>query len=424
MRITINPGTISGMVTAPPSKSMTQRAYAAALLHNGQTTIHYAGRSQDEQAALNAAIALGAKVLNENEHNISLSSAGINPHTTTVDCGESGLAARLFTPIAALWHSEIMMTGAGSLLRRPMELFRETLEPLGATLPDFDGHLPLNIKGPLHPCDITIDASGGSQLLSGILFALSYAATSPITITVNNLKSKPYIDLTLEVLTRFGRPARHTDHREFYIDPALFTHADTVDISIEGDWSGAANLLVAGAITGSATVGNLDMKSPQADRAIIDVLKTAGAQITITGNTITVNSAPLRGFEFDATDSPDLFPILAILAMKCEGDSYIKGVHRLFHKESNRAESISEMLEGFGVHFSIEDDVLCIPGAKRIRPTLIHSYNDHRIVMAAAVGGLCASGPVEIAGAEAVNKSYPLFFNDLSLLGATYMAIM
>ena len=238
-----------------------------------------------------------------------------------------------------------------------------------------------------------------------------------MVITVSDLTSKPYIDLTLDVLSQFGKHISHNNYKEFRIDPSLFRIIDVVEIRIEADWSSAAALLVAGAIGGSVTIENLRLDSTQSDKVILDVLRSAGAEIIIEERTITVKCAPLRAFEFDATHCPDLFPVLAILAACCNGESTISGVHRLFNKESNRAESISEMLENFAVPFSLEDDSLCITGVRKLQGTVIDAYHDHRIVMAAAVGALRASGPVDILHAGAVNKSYPGFFDDLIACG-------
>ena len=422
MQVTVYPGNIHGATVAPSSKSMTQRAYAVALLHHGTTIISNAGDSNDELAALDAIQALGANIIQRTQGKIEISGTGVVPITDTVNVGESGLSARLFIPIAALSDQQLTITGDGTLLKRPLTGVEQSLKAIGVNLLNFNGFIPISIQGPVVPDSITIDASGGSQLVSGLLFALSYAAQQPVTLTVQKLTSKPYIDMTLAVLAQCGRPITHKQYKEFYIDPATFTVPEQLTINVEGDWSGAANLLVAGAIAGDVIVHNLDIHSQQADRAIYDILHNAGADIAVSGSSIQVKNSRLNGFEYDATDSPDLFPILAILAANCMGDSRITGVHRLFTKESNRAESISEMLEGFDVPFSIEDDTLCIEGVQKLRGTVIDSYADHRIVMAAAVGALNASGPVDIYAAEAVNKSYPGFFNTLSLLGVNTTA--
>ena len=417
MQATIDPGYISGILTAPPSKSITQRAFAAALLHTGNTIIHNAGRSVDEMAALRVIQQLGSTIIAETQDHIEVISTGIHPVSDHINCGESGLSARLFTPIAALSGQSITVNGAGSLLHRLMDGFKEALSLLDVAVSNFNGYLPITVMGPLQANHIKLSAESSSQFLSGLLFAYSYSAKEPVVVEVSELKSKPYIDLTLDVLAHFGKTIRHDNYRQFHIDPSLFTLTDTVEINIEADWSSAAYLLVAGAIAGSVMVKNLNVYSKQADNAILELLKNAGAEIIIEGNSVTAKKSRLSAFEFDATHCPDLFPVLAILAACCDGESYITGVHRLFNKESNRAESISEMLENFAVPFSLEDDSLCITGVRRLQGTVIDCYNDHRIAMAAAIGALRANGRVDIAHADAVNKSYPSFFNDLISCG-------
>ena len=416
MQATIEPGSIAGTIAAPPSKSYTQRVFAAALLNKGKAIVHGAGSSADESAALHIIRQLGAEVVARSANVIEILSQGVRPVSSAIHCGESGLAARLFTPIAATVDAPVSIEGAGSLLQRPMKGFAEVLPTLGVGITG-GAYLPITVKGPLQPQSVSINAADSSQFLSGLLFACCSNAIEPVTITVEGLASKPYIDLTLAVLRQFGYPLLHSDYKEFHIDPALFTHKDVVAINVEGDWSSAANLLVAGTIGGDITVSNLDLNSTQADRAILQVLQLAGASVAVSEGSVSAKRARMSSFEFDATDCPDLFPVLAILAACCDGESYITGVHRLFHKESNRAHSISEMLDNFAVPFSVEDDVLCVTGVRRLRGTVIDGYNDHRIVMAAAIGALRASGPVDILQADAVSKSYPAFFEDLISCG-------
>lgn len=417
MKAIINPGDVNGIITAPPAKSLTQRAYAAALLHIGKTIIHNAGISEDENAALQVIRQLGAKIVSHPDNTFEITSSGVAPISAAIDCRESGLAARLFTPIAALCDKRIQIEGVGTLLRRPMDGFGEILPGLNVYLTGFNGTLPFSLQGPLQPKDIKIDAGDGSQFLSGLLFAFSSAAIRPVTIRVSGLKSKPYIELTLEVLAHFGKIITHKNYQEFYIDPSAFVPVGDLEMTVDGDWSSAAYWLVAGAIAGDMALLNLRQESKQADVAILKVLQDAGAQTTWIGNSILVKKTKLNAFEFDATDTPDLFPALSVLAAFCDGESHIRGVHRLFHKESNRVESITEMLHDFAVPFSVEDDMLFITGVQKVQGTIIDSYHDHRIVMAAAIAALRANGPVEISFAESVNKSYPDFFKELMACG-------
>jgi 3-phosphoshikimate 1-carboxyvinyltransferase len=395
---------------------MMQRACAAALLHKGKTIINNPGTSRDDKAAINIIQQLGAKVT-VTENRIEVISSGVAPVIDHISCGESGLSARLFTPIAALSDKPIRVEGEGSLLQRPMNELGHILPELGVRVNGFTGKLPFDVQGPLQARTIKIDGSVSSQYLSGLLFAYCFSATTEVLIKVDELASTPYIDMTLQVLEHFGRPVRREKYHSFFINPALFTDAETVEITIEGDWSSAAAFLVAGAIAGEVSLEGLDTSSLQADRFIMKVLDEAGAAIVIDEGRIKVSKSRLKPIEFDLSNSPDIFPLVAILACHCDGESYIKGMHRLWHKESNRAESIAEMLLQFEVFFSIEDDVLCVTGNEEMWACYIDSYNDHRIVMAAAIGALGAGGVVVIDNVESVNKSYPAFFEDLMSLG-------
>lgn len=420
MQAIVNPSSVSGTRTAPASKSSMQRACAAALIRKGQTILHNPGASADDQAALNIIRQLGADVRSEDER-VVIDSKGINPVSTELDCGESGLSIRMFTSIAALSSSEINITGGGSLARRPLNFFDEVLPQLNVSCSTREGYLPLRIKGPLSPADITVDGSLSSQYLTGLLLAYAAADAKDVTITVNNLASKPYIDLTLEVMRSFGlRLPENRNYEEFYFNANGPSNANeqTLNYTVEGDWSGAAFLLVAGAVAGNLVVKGLDVFSSQADKAVLQALMQSGASISIEESRVTVGRARLKPFHFNATDCPDLFPPLAALAAFCEGRSVIEGVHRLKHKESDRAATLQEELGKMGIVIEIQDDLMIITGTDTVRSASVHSHGDHRIAMACAVAALRADGPVTIGHAEAVNKSYPSFWQHLQDSGA------
>lgn len=416
MQVVVSPGYINGTVKVPGSKSMTQRAYAAALLHKGTTIIRNPGTSDDDKAALHVIQQLGAKVHTLANNELEIISHGVNPVSDEIDCGESGLCARLFAPIAAISHLPVTINGKGTLLQRPMLVYKAVFEKLHVTAPDFDGQIPFEVKGPLQVKDITIDGSQSSQFLSGLLFAYAFTAHGAVTITVNDLKSTPYIDMTLSILEQFGKRVVNDSYKSFRIEPAVSIETAPVVIEIEGDWSSAAYWLVAGALNGEVTVENINVNSLQADKAIVEVLQYAGASMSIGFDSVTVRKGRLKAFDYDATHSPDLFPILSILAAYADGESYITGLHRLWHKESNRAESIAEMLMDLEVAFSIEDDYIAITGSRQATGSYVESCHDHRIAMAGAIAALKTRNDVIINDAEAVNKSYPDFFKHLQAL--------
>ena len=421
MNATVSPATINGTLVAPASKSAMQRACAAALLANTKVTLHNPGISNDDAAAIDIIQQLGAQVQKEGETFV-IESNGVQPVGHTLDCGESGLSIRMFTSIAALSNQPITITGHGSLQSRPMGFFNEVLPQLGVECKSEGGKLPLQIKGPLQPKIIMVDGSLSSQFLTGLLMAYSAADAQDVTITVNNLASKPYIDLTLEIIKAFGlKQPVHTDYKTFHFPfkEKAENKKQPIDFTVEGDWSGGAFLLVAGAVAGSIVVKGLDVFSAQADKAILQALVQTGAVMSVSEHSISVGKSSLQPFHFNATDCPDLFPPLVALAAYCKGTSVIEGVHRLTHKESNRALTLQQEFAKLGVEIKLQDDLMIVSGGECIKGATISSHNDHRIAMACAVATLKGDGDVLIEGAASVNKSYPQFWQHLQQLGVT-----
>jgi 3-phosphoshikimate 1-carboxyvinyltransferase len=324
----------------------------------------------------------------------------------------------MFAPIVALGSHQIVLNGRGSLMQRPMNFFDEIFPQLSISIQSNNGKLPIKIQGPLQPKNISIDGSLSSQFLTGLLMSYAKACTTPVSIKVENLKSKPYIDLTLQVLKHFGWHVENRDYKEFYVWPIINPQPAILKYTVEGDWSGASFLLVAGAIAGDISVEGLDAQSVQADKAVIEALKKTGAEIVFDENIISIKRKQLNAFEFDATDCPDLFPPLVALAAYCKGTSSISGVSRLTHKESNRALSLKNEFGKMGVNISIQDDVMFIEGNNPVG-AVVHSHHDHRIAMACAVAAMQADGETVIYEAEAVNKSYPDFYDHLKKLNAS-----
>jgi 3-phosphoshikimate 1-carboxyvinyltransferase len=230
------------------------------------------------------------------------------------------------------------------------------------------------------------------------------------TIQVENAVSKPYLDMTIDLASKFGVRIAHNDYSEFYVEGGQ--HYEAADLAIEGDWSAAAMLMVARAIAGGITLRNISLLSKQADVAVCDALVRAGALVTSEPDSVTIESRDLTAFEFDATQCPDLFPALAALAAVAEGESIIRGTHRLEHKESNRAEAIKQEYEKLGIEVRLEDDAMYIRGGE-IHSAEVNSHNDHRIAMSLAVAALRSDGEITIRDAECVSKSYPDFFTTL-----------
>jgi 3-phosphoshikimate 1-carboxyvinyltransferase len=416
MKVTIHPSQLKGIIQAPASKSSMQRACAAALLSKGASIIYNPGHSNDDKAALDIIQKLGA-VIEVDSSELRVQSQGINPIADEINCGESGLSIRMFTPIVALSDKEITINGSGSLETRPMDFFDDILPQLGVKIKSNDGKLPMTVQGPLVPANIEVDGSLSSQFLTGLLMAYSAAGAKDISIKVKDLKSKPYIDLTLDVMKQFGMNVPENKNYKEFVFHSEIIHDSPRQYTVEGDWSGGAFLLVAGTIAGSITIRGLDLSSTQADRKIMDALMNANAAIAMEAKGIQAHPGGLRGFEFDATDCPDLFPPLVALASYCEGETKIKGVRRLKHKESNRAVTLQDEFDLMGVKIVIEDDTMIIHGGT-VKGADVHSHHDHRIAMACAVAALGANSETVIEEAYAVKKSYPDFYNDLKSLGA------
>ncbi len=416
MIVRIHPTDIQGTVHAPASKSSMQRACAAALLCNGTANIFNPGKSNDDLAAVDVIQKLGAKVITNQDGPLTVESNGIQPVESEIKCGESGLGIRMFTPIAALSNLPLTIGGSGSLLTRPMDFFDKIFPQLGIKIESAGGRLPLKICGPLIPRNIEVDGSLSSQFLTGLLMAFSSSIKNQVTIKVNDLKSKPYIDLTLQVMKDFGMNVPANDNYNSFTFSPFNRQPLTINYTVEGDWSGAAFLLVAGAIAGNITVTGLNINSTQADKNVLQALISCGCSLSIQDKQIEIGPAPLKAFHFDATDCPDLFPPLVALAAYCKGTSVIEGTSRLQHKESNRALTLQEEFGKMGVEITLENNLMLVKGGEGVNSTSVHSRHDHRIAMACAVAALKANGEVEIAEAEAINKSYPDFYKHMASL--------
>ena len=464
----------------PCSKSFAQRAIIAAALADGVSHLRGYSPCGDNEAALQVARMLGADVQkNGSEITVKGISASLgslkqildgdgqpsvaDDGTPRLHVGESGLLTRMMIPLMAqLCPQTVTFTGEKTLLGRPLTGAKEIMEAFGTEAESVNCHpersegsaqalcVPLTVKGPLKPGRTDISGRHGSQIISGLLMGLPFADRNS-TLQVHQPKSIPYMFITLEVLKKFGIKTGNEmlggrDFLESDGDWSLCTDMvfkvkggqkyKAADIDLEGDWSAAANFLVAGAIFGKAELQGLDTTSLQADLSIMDILMDAGASLSQTdgdrGN-ITVQRAPLRAFKVDASNCPDLFPIISVLAAFCQGTSRLAGVGRLANKESDRAKAIIEMLTQMGVKAEIEGDEMVIEGyslAQRLlcqmgkchlehsegsvtggllRGGAYTSHHDHRMVMALKVAALGADSPITIDDEQCVGKSFPQF---------------
>ncbi len=409
MKATATRAVVSGTITPPSSKSYAQRALAISLLCQGESTLTNVDFCSDTISAMNCICSLGADVVKDGESTLIVR-GGIMTKSGGLNIGESGLSTRIFTPLSALCGVPILITGHGSILKRPMELMIEPLRSLGVSIKSNGGYLPIEVCGPIKGGEVECDGSLSSQFLTGLLIALPAAENDSI-IKVDRAVSKPYIDMTIDILKSFGVEVTHNNYQEFFV--AGNQRYQACSYQIESDWSAASTMLVAGAIAGEIRLENLSRTSKQADVAICDAIIAAGASLIEKDGGIEVKKKGLKGFEFDATQCPDLFPALVALAAACEGESRIVGAERLIHKESHRGLTLQGEYAKLGIEVSFEsDDVMIVKGGE-IGGAIVSSHNDHRIAMSLATAALVAKDDIIIEGAECVGKSYPTFYDAL-----------
>jgi 3-phosphoshikimate 1-carboxyvinyltransferase len=324
----------------------------------------------------------------------------------------------MFAPVAALFGGETELEAEGTLRRRPVRMIEAPLIQLGAACSTADGLPPVKVRGPLIGGRAIVDGRESSQLLTGLLVALPLAERDSL-LAVEGLASKGYVDLTLDTMRAFGVEAeRDADFREFRVRGGQAYRP--ADFRIEGDWSGAAFLLVAAAISSaeSLEVEGLEPGSAQPDRAILEALRLCGAEVEASPDIIRVRRGSLSAFSFDATDCPDLFPPLVALAVACDGRTEIRGASRLSGKESDRATALREEFAALGASVEFNGDLMTIRGGMPLAGGRVDSRGDHRLAMAAAIASLRCKNPVDIVGAECVAKSWPSFFEDLARIAS------
>jgi 3-phosphoshikimate 1-carboxyvinyltransferase len=414
MSITVNPGTLTGAVTAPPSKSMTHRHLIVSALADGVSLLESPLRSEDTEATVEALRKLGAAITDVGG-DWEITGGSLTPPSSVIDCHESGTTLRLLTGLCSLLDEPCTLSGAPSLLRRPNKPLLKTLEQLGVQTQSLDGYPPITVKGKMKGGKAMIPGDISSQFMSSIILAAPYAE-NPVDLRITTrLESKPYVEMTLNAMRKSGVKVQHTENMDAFHVPAGRYNARTT--RIEGDWSSAAFLLASGAISGKVHVDNLDVESSQADREILRILDEMGAYIKISGNRVTTEKSMLTAIEADLSDCPDIFPIIACLCSAAEGESRLTGLARLRLKESDRVAAVMEGLGKMGAAVTSIGDVLIINGGA-LHGAVIDPYNDHRIAMSFAVLAQAATSETTIMNPECVSKSYPDFWDDLKQIGA------
>ena len=413
MDITFNGGCARGSVEVPPSKSYTHRAIIMAALSGGRCRIRNPLLSFDTNATADAVRSMGASVVRTDD-GLIIESDGLHAPDRTIDVLNSGTTMRLMTGISALFDSKITITGDESIRKRPMGPLLKALESCGVICSSNDGKAPITIEGPVTENEIRIDGSMSSQFVSSMLMMAPLVGRPIDVIIEGKTVSRPYIDITLSMMRRFGIDVQEKEGR-FHIEAQRYSPCD---YTIPSDFSSAAFPLVAGGLSGKVSVSGLDMNDPQGDKKIVDILASVGCDIAVDGTTVTcsTNGRP-KAMDIDISNVPDLFPIVAVLMSTADGKSRLYGAPQLRFKESDRITSVERMLTVLGADIEGTDDGCIIKGVPRLKGGRIDHLGDHRLMMAASIASLISDGPVSMVDDSCWNVSYPGFVEQMRSIG-------
>lgn len=414
MEVRCTPRTLSGTVRAISSKSDAHRLLICSALADKPTKIHCNVLSKDISATISCLKAIGVKI-ETNGETITVTPTEFQK-TAELDCGESGSTLRFLMPIVSALGINAKISAHGRLPERPLSPLKEEMERHGASF-ETGSEFPLNLSGQLTSGEYELAGNISSQFISGLLFALPILdGDSKITL-IPPIESKSYLDITLSALRKFGIDVQKENN--VYIIKGNQKYRSSDEVTVDGDWSNSAFFLSAGAVSkDGVTVTGLDVNSPQGDKKILEILKRMDAEITIDGDSVTVKRKKLFGTIVNASDIPDLVPIISVVGALCDkGVTHIENAQRLRLKESDRLKAMDELLTKVNAAVSETDDGMIVWGENDLIGGRVEGYNDHRIVMAAAILSCGCALPIDIIGAEAVEKSYPSFFEDFNKLG-------
>ena len=411
MDVRTGPGAVSGSVGSISSKSELHRLIICSALADRPTVIRFRGFSDDVDATLSCASALGA-CIERGEYGVTVRPGAPISGKPVFDCRESGSTLRFILPAATVRYKSACFRGDGRLAERPIEGLMSAMSANGVSFSA--DRLPFETQGTLRPGIYELPGNVSSQYISGLLMSLPLLGGPSTIVLKSRLESASYVDITLSVLERFGIEIVRREN--IYYVPHNQTYRSPGEITADGDWSNAAFFLAAGALGNKITVTGLNMSSSQGDRAVLDIFRDFGAEIITEGENITVRGGHLHGCDVDMTNVPDLLPILAVTAAFAEGQTRFYGASRLRFKESDRLASAESMINGLGGSALQTDDGLIVRGGGLSGGT-VSSFHDHRIAMAAAIASTRCMGSVDILDASAVSKSYPAFYEDFSALG-------
>jgi len=413
------PQHVEGSLEAPTSKAYTHRALVVSLLTPGTSTIEKPLFCDDTKRTLEGVQALGAIVSGESERLKVEGRTTVPAQEARVDCGESGATLRFLAAVAATFPSSTTLTAKGSLSGRPLLPLAEALQSLGAriSVQQKRASLEVKVQGPLRGGSASIPGDISSQFITGLLLAAPLAMKDVNIAVTGRLESRPYVEMTLEVMRIHGIRAETSPNGFRIPAPQPYQAASH---RVPADFSSAAFLLAAGVTAGGElTLSGIQASSLEPDSLMLELLPKIGASLKRNADQVHVCKSDLEGFEFDASDHPDLVLALEVLACQAKGRSEIRGLGRLAYKESDRLRTVPEELGKMGAKISIKDDTVVITGPQHLSGGELSSHHDHRVAMACATASLAAVGTTLIGEAEVVSKSYPEFYNDLGKLGVS-----
>lgn len=415
--VTLSPSKLKGEVVIPTSKSVCHRAVICAGLSEGITNIDNVVFSQDVEATCGAMTNLGVDIeLDKEASKIKVKGAAkLEPRNVSIDCFESGSTLRFLIPVAATTGKKVTFDGRGKLVERPLEDYYKIFDEQQIHYENVDGKLPLTIDGKLKAGEYRIKGDVSSQFITGLLFALPLLEGDSKIIVTTELESKPYVDLTIDALKTFFVEVENVNYKEFIIKGNQKYRAS--DYRVEGDFSQVAFWLVAGSIGADVVCDGMNINSLQGDKAVLEIIKSMGGEISVEGNKIKALPSKTKGTVIDAAECPDLVPVLTVLAALSEGTTEIINAARLRFKESDRLTAITTELNKIGADIEEKEDGLIIRGKEFLKGGNVDSWNDHRIAMALAVASIRCKEPVIIKDSSCIKKSYPNFWEHFRQLG-------
>lgn len=414
--VKIEPNKLAGKINIPPSKSLSHRAIICAALSTGESNIDNLLFSDDINATCEGMKNFGGELENIGERKLRIRGKfPLSLEKETIDCKESGSTLRFLIPISLLNDTKAVFVGTGKLVSRPLDTYYQIFEKQNISYSNNNGNLPLEVHGKIKSGIFEIEGNISSQFITGLMFTLPLLEGDSKIIITSELESKGYVDLTIDMLNRFGIEITNNDYKEFLIKGNQKYLSR--NYKIEGDFSQAAFWLVGGILGEEIQSENLNIASLQGDRVVINLIKEMGGDIVIKDNLVKSIASQTKGITIDASQCPDIVPILTVLAALSEGETRIINASRLRIKESDRLKAISTELNKLGADVKELEEGLVINGVESLTGGIVDSWNDHRIAMALAIASIKCTGNVTITNSDVVNKSYPHFWQDFKSLG-------